>query len=130
MANAGIGCRTWVIADGYMPGWSNGPAPEMQSHESASMLNTGDQDAHVTITVYHENREPAGPYRLVIPARRTLHQRFNALQDPEAIPLGAGYSAVIESDRPIVVQHTRLDSRQAENTVFSTIAYPVPEQGQ
>jgi hypothetical protein len=30
---------------------------------------------------------------------------------------------VIESDLPVVVQHTRLDSRQAENALLSTIAY-------
>jgi hypothetical protein len=30
---------------------------------------------------------------------------------------------VIVSDIPIVVQHTRLDSRQAENALLSTIAY-------
>jgi hypothetical protein len=33
-------------------------------------------------------------------------------------------ACVIESDRPIVVQHTRLDSRQAANALFSTIAFP------
>jgi hypothetical protein len=31
---------------------------------------------------------------------------------------------VIRSDAPIVVQHTRLDSRQAENALLTTIAYP------
>jgi hypothetical protein len=30
---------------------------------------------------------------------------------------------VIESDVPIVVQHTRLDSRQAENALMTTIAF-------
>jgi hypothetical protein len=30
---------------------------------------------------------------------------------------------VIESDRPIVVQHTRLDSRQAALALLSTVAY-------
>jgi hypothetical protein len=30
---------------------------------------------------------------------------------------------VIESDVPIVVQHTRLDSRQAENALITTIAF-------
>ncbi|MCB8044074.1 sensory rhodopsin transducer [Microbacterium oxydans] len=31
---------------------------------------------------------------------------------------------VLVSDEPIIVQHTRLDSRQAENAPMSTIAYP------
>jgi hypothetical protein len=30
---------------------------------------------------------------------------------------------VIESDVPVVVQHTRLDSRQAENALMTTIAF-------
>lgn len=125
MAKNGIGKRIWVIGDGYIPSWSNGPEPEMASHESASMLNTGDIDANVSFTIYHEEREPVGPYHVTVPARRTLHQRFNDLTDPEPIPPGRGYAVVIESDQPIVVQHTRLDSRQAANTIFSTIAHPL-----
>ncbi len=35
-----------------------------------------------------------------------------------------GYASGITSDVPIVVQHTRLDSRQAENALLSTLAYP------
>ncbi|WP_409187204.1 sensory rhodopsin transducer [Antarcticibacterium sp. 1MA-6-2] len=39
------------------------------------------------------------------------------------MPLGTDYACVIESNIPVVVQHTRLDSRQAENALLSTIAY-------
>ena len=49
--------------------------------------------------------------------------RFNELTDPEPIPTDTDYASVIYSDVPIVVQHTRLDSRQAENALLSTIAY-------
>ncbi len=119
-----IGATTWVIAEGYIPAWSNGPEPEFTSHETACMLNAGDRDAHVRITVYFKDREPAGPFELTVPARRTLHQRFNELRDPEPIPLGTEYASVIVSDVPIVVQHTRLDSRQAENALITTMAYP------
>ena len=76
------------------------------------------------ITVYFSDRDPAGPYRVSVPPRRTLHLRFNELQDPEPIPRDTDYASLIESDVPIVVQHTRLDSRQAENALLSTIAYP------
>ncbi len=119
-----IGATTWVIAEGYIPGWSNGPAPEFTSHETACILNAGDEDAHVRITVYFKDREPAGPYALTVPARRTLHQRFNDLREPEPIPLGTDYASVIVSDVPVVVQHTRLDSRQAENALITTMAFP------
>lgn len=119
-----IGRTTWAIAEGYIPGWSNGPEPEFESHETACILNTGDREAHVEITVYFKDREPAGPYRVTVPARRTIHLRFNELSDPEPVPRGTDFASVIRSDVPVVVQHTRLDSRQAENALLSTIAFP------
>lgn len=120
-----IGHKRWIIADGYIPAWSHGPAPEMESHEAACMLNTGDAVAHVSLTVFYEDREPGGPYRITVPARRTRHVRLGDLQEPEAIPKGRGYSVLLESDVPIVVQQTRLDSRQSENALLSTLAFPV-----
>ncbi|WP_119461486.1 sensory rhodopsin transducer [Rhodospirillaceae bacterium SYSU D60014] len=118
-----IGRRRWAIAEGYIPAWSTGPEPEFTSHETACMLNTGDQDAHVDITVFFADREPVGPYRVTVPARRTLHLRFNELKDPEPIPRGTEFASMFESDAPIVLQHTRLDSRQAANALLSTVAF-------
>jgi hypothetical protein len=118
-----IGSRTWAIAEGYIPEESTGPEPEMLSHETACILNASDEDAEVEITVYFSDREPAGPYRISVPARRTKHVRFNDLDDPEPVPLGTDYASVIRSNVPVVVQHTRLDSRQAENALLSTIAW-------
>ncbi|MDP9411998.1 MAG: sensory rhodopsin transducer [Actinomycetota bacterium] len=118
-----VGRRRWAIAEGYIPGWSHGPEPQLTSHESASLLNASDRDAHVEITVYFSDRGPVGPYRVTVPARRTRHVRFNELDDPQPIPKDTEYSSVFESNVPIVVQHTRLDSRQAENALLSTIAY-------
>ncbi len=121
--NPPIGQRRWAIAEGYIPAWSNGPEPQFTSHETACLLNASDQDAHVEITIYFSDREPAGPYHVTVPARRTLHLRFNNLTDPEPIPQDTDYASVFESDVPIVVQHTRLDSRQAENALLTTMAY-------
>lgn len=120
---AGLGRRVWVIPEGYIPAASTGPEPEMTSHETACILNTGARDAHVRITLYFPDREPVGPYRVTVPARRTLHLRFNDLDDPEPVPRGADYASVLEADAPVVVQHTRLDSRQAANALITTIAY-------
>ncbi|AHM63429.1 hypothetical protein D770_25930 [Flammeovirgaceae bacterium 311] len=118
-----IGKKKWAIAEGYIPSWSNGPEPEFLSHETACILNAGEKDAHVVLTVFFSDRDPAGPYRFTVPARRTKHLRFNDLKDPEPVPAGKDYASLIESDVPIVVQHTRLDSRQSENALLSTIAY-------
>jgi hypothetical protein len=120
---AGIGARRWAIAEGYIPGSSHGPEPEMTSHETACILNAGDDEAHVAITVFFTDREPLGPYRVVVPPRRTVHLRFNDLTDPAPIPRDTDYASILESDQPVVVQHTRLDSRQSENALLSTIAW-------
>ncbi len=121
-----IGRTRWAIAEGYIPGWSNGPE-EMTSHETACLLNATDEEAHVQMMIYFENREPAGPYQVSVPPRRTKHLWFNELEDPEPIPTETDFASVIESDVPIVVQHTRLDSRQAENALLSTLAFSAPE---
>lgn len=118
-----VGKTLWAIPEGYIPLHSHGPAPQMTSHETACLLNAGASDTHVEITIYFSDREPAGPYHVLVPARRTLHLRFNDLRDPEPIPHGTDYASVFRSDQPIVVQHTRLDSSQAEEALLTTIAY-------
>lgn len=120
----GLGKKIWVIAEGYIPPESTGPAPQMISHETACILNTSDTDAHIELTIYYSDRPPVGPYRLQVPAERTRHIRFNDLKDPEPIPPDTDYASVLVSDVPVVVQHSRLDSRQAENALLSTIAFP------
>jgi hypothetical protein len=119
-----IGHRVWAIAEGYIPGASTGEGRAFVSHEAACLLNAGDADAHVSLTLYYRDREPIGPYHITVPARRTLHVRFNDLRDPEPVPRDTDYSSVFESDQPIVVQHTRLDSRQEALALLSTIAFP------
>jgi hypothetical protein len=118
-----IGRTRWAIAEGYIPGDSTGPEPEMTSHETLCFLNTGDQDANVEITLFFADREPVGPYRLKVGARRTLHQWINDLEGPEPVQKDTDYAMLVESDVPIVVQHTRIDTRQAEAALLSTIAY-------
>ena len=120
---APIGRRRWAIAEGWIPSESTGDDPTTMSHETACLLNAGDRDAHVTITLYFEDREPVGPYRVTVGARRTRHVRFNDLRDPAPVPRDTAYASVVESDVPIVVQHTRLDSRPHANALLSTIAH-------
>ena len=118
-----IGRKHWAIAEGYIPSQSSFSDPALISHETACILNAGDREAHVRITIYFADREPLGPYRVTVAARRTRHLRFNDLTDPAPVPRDTDYASVFESDVPIVVQHTRLDSRRAEVSLLSTIAY-------
>lgn len=121
--NGAMGKKRWAIAEGYIPGWSHGPEPQLTSHETVCLLNTSEEEARVELTVYFTDRDPAGPYRITLPAKRTLHLRFNDLDDPEPIPKETPFASTIESNVPVVVQHTRLDSRQAENALLTTVAY-------
>ena len=119
-----IGRTEWAIPEGFIPGDSvPGAGRPLLSHEAACILNAGDVDAAIEIMLYFVDRDPVGPYRLTVGARRTLHLRFNELTDPEPVPRDTDYASVIASTVPIVVQHTRLDSRQARFSLMSTMAY-------
>jgi hypothetical protein len=118
-----IGRTRWAIPEGYIPSESCSADRTLVSHETACILNAGDRDALVAITIFFANREPVGPYRVTVAARRTLHLRFNDLEDPLPIPRDTDYASVIEADVPVVVQHTRLDSRRAEIALLSTMAF-------
>ncbi|MEA2950979.1 MAG: hypothetical protein QOJ96_499 [Alphaproteobacteria bacterium] len=118
----GIGKKQWAIPEGYIPSESCSTDRTLVSHETACILNANSSDAHVVLTIFFVDREPV-IYKVTVPARRTLHLRFNDLKDPAPVPLDTDYSSVFESDVPIVVQHTRLDSRRAEIALLSTVAY-------
>lgn len=118
-----IGKKTWAIAEGYIPSKSTGPEPEMLSHETVCVLNTSDKTAKIEIMIYYADRDPVGPYRIEVNSKRTSHIRFNDLKDPAPVPHDTDFASTITSDVPIVVQHTRLDSRQAANALLSTIAF-------
>ena len=124
MAGA-IGRRVWAIAEGYIPPDSTGTSRELTSHETVCILNAGTVPAHIEITVYFADRAPVGPYRFTVDATRTRHLRFNDFSDPERIPEGTDFCSVITADVPVVVQHTRLDTRQPALALLSTMAHPI-----
>ncbi len=122
MAEA-IGRRRWALAEGYIPVGSHGPEPQMTSHETLCLLNASERAARISIRLFFADREPVGPYRVEVPARRTRHVRLNDLEDPAPVPRDTDFAVLLESDVPVVLQHTRLDSRQAENALMTTIAF-------
>ncbi|WOH61836.1 sensory rhodopsin transducer [Bradyrhizobium sp. BWC-3-1] len=128
MTMQSIGRTLWAIPEGYIPSDSLSDAHDLVSHEAACFLNVGENDADVQITLFFENRDPVGPYRVKVPARRTLHLRFNDLTDPAPVPRDTSYASLIEASAPLIVQHTRLDSRQPGMALLSTIAYPAVPQ--
>jgi hypothetical protein len=112
----------WYVPDAFLPAESS---HGVASHESACLLNTGERDARLRFTFFFEDREPVGPVELRLAARRTRHLRLN---DPSALggvelPLGVPFAYCVESDAPIVLQHSRLDTSAGAYTLFTTIAY-------
>ncbi len=120
-----LGHKVWAIPGGHIPLRSTGRQPEFTSHDRLSILNTGDEEAQVEMTLFYADRDPIGPYPLTVEPRRVRVVRFNDLIDPEAVPLDTDYACVLESSVPVVVQFTRQDTRQAENALLSVMAFAV-----
>lgn len=118
-----IGKKIWAIPEGYIPEYSHAEGRALESHEAVCILNASEKEAHIKITIFFADKDPTGPYEITVPAKRTKHVRFNDLKVPVPIPKGIDYASLIESDVNVVVQHTRLDSRQAANTIMTTIAF-------
>ncbi|HZD88704.1 MAG TPA: sensory rhodopsin transducer [Pseudolabrys sp.] len=118
-----IGHRRWAIAEGYIPSGSLSQDHAFVSHEACCLLNAGSEEARIEIMLYFTDRDPVGPYKVTLGAQRTLHLRFNDLKDPAPVPRDVSYASVIESNVPVVVQHTRLDSRHPNIALLSTIGY-------
>jgi len=120
-----IGKKTWLIPDMYWPEITS--KGHYVSHESICVLNTSDTECSLSITLYFEDREPIGGLTAVCKAQRTHHVRMDRLTDESGrhIPRGVPYAAVVESSIPVVVQYTRVDTTQSENSVATTLAFPV-----
>ena len=118
-----IGRTHWAIAEGYIPPDDQNKPHPFVSHEACCLLNAGDAPAHIEIMIYFADREPVGPYSFTVEPRRTLHLRYNEFREPEPVPAGTNFASTIISDVPIVVQHTRLDSRSGPVSLMTTMAF-------
>jgi hypothetical protein len=125
----GHGHQVWIIPDGYMPSTPDeaiGPSGYI-SHESVCLLNDGTETAHCTLDVYFEDRDPIRDVAFEVGGERSLHLRLDQLADADGrplIPRDTCYSLRVTSDRNVVVQHSRLDVTQPNETLFTTIAWP------
>jgi hypothetical protein len=117
------GKKVWLIPDGFIPSKSH----ENISHDAVCVLNTTDKDAHISLTLYFEDRDKMECFSAVCPAGRTNHIRMDKIRgnNGEMVYRDMPYAILVESDVNIVVQYSRLDTTQAENALMTTIAYPV-----
>jgi hypothetical protein len=125
-AMTALGQRRWLVPDGYLP---SGGEDDLESHEAVCVLNTGGEDATVELVAYFEDREPLGPFRLVVAARRTRHTRLDQITTVagEQIPRDVPYALAVVADRPVAVQYSRMDVRSPSLALMTTLAHAIPD---
>ena len=98
---------------------------ESVSHEAICVLNLSGDTAHICLTVYFEDKEPLRGFNAVCEHERTNHIRLDKIESTDGvkIPKNTPYAVLVESDRPVVVQASRLDVTQPEYSLMTTIAY-------
>ncbi|QYJ14955.1 hypothetical protein Rxycam_00766 [Rubrobacter xylanophilus DSM 9941] len=118
------GARVWIVPDGFIPERSTGG---LESHEAICVLNTSRRDARISLTFYFEDREPVRGEGVVVPAERTRHLRTDRPGEigGAEVPRGMPYALRVESDVPVVVQHSRMDTGQEALALMSVLGHPV-----
>lgn len=123
MAKKSAGAKAWFVPDCFLPERSSGG---LASHEAACVLNLSRRPATLRFTVYFEDRPPLTGLRAACPAERTNHIHLKRLRTArgKTIPVGVPFALKVESDVPVVVQHTRLDTTQPALALMTTLAFP------
>lgn len=118
------GSKTWLVPDGFLSSKSSGLFP---SHEAVCVLNLGQTDAVLNLTLFFEDKPEQGGFTASCPARRSSHIRLDRLAaaDGRPIPRDTPYSILIESSVPVVVQYSRMDTSQPAMALMTTLAFPV-----
>ena len=106
----GYGKNVWVFPDAELPPEGVNSIP---GHESIIITNTGEQDAHVKITLIYTDREPADDLVVEVKARRVRCLRTNEENDfgEHTAVMGEQYAILLESDVPVVAQYGRAETR-------------------
>ena len=127
------GHRVWLVPDAYLPPLNSEDEKNRASgsgywsHESLCILNTSLRTAHVRVSFYFEDRAPKKDVLIQVGAERTRHVRFDQPEQLSGyrVPAGIPYALRIESNVPIVVQHSRLDTTQPNCAFLSVMACPM-----
>lgn len=121
-----IGAHTWIIPDAYLPPIGDEKLP---GHEATCILNPNSKPANVEFTFYFEDRNPIRSAKTKIGAQRTLHLRLDQSETLLGVKLerSVPFSIKVESDVKVIVQHSRMDTRQPNLAYMSTMGYFVNE---
>ena len=130
--NQPLGKKCWIVPDGYIPRETENDKDNQEgyiSHECVCILNTGQEDAKIELSIYFEDAGPKLAEGIIVSAQRSWHLRMDELQidGRPAIERAKPYSLVINSSGPVVVQMSRLDTTQNNAAFLSTMGFPVDE---
>jgi len=103
------GRKTWVFPDGELPPPGDYPA---KGHESVIILNTSDEEAVCTLTIYYTDREPPEKITVRVEPRRVRCIRMNNPGDlgGYVVPQDTQYAMTWACSVPVVMQYGRLDT--------------------
>ena len=115
-----VGKHVWVFADGDLPPHPDG-AGDPVAHEALMVVNAGENDAQIRVSLLFEEHPPRDGLEISVPARRVRCFRMDQKiwGDDYQIPFGQ-YALVLESDQPVVAVFGRLDRR--ENVAYYSVA--------
>lgn len=104
------GKKVWIFPDAELPPVGVNLIP---GHESIIITNTGDEDAHIRITLFFTDKEPINDILVTVGARRVRCLRTNEEKDFGAYTakFDEQYAIMLESDVPVVAQYGRAEPR-------------------
>lgn len=116
------GKKVWVFPDGELP-----PAGDfdLKGHESVIILNTADEEADVSMTLYFTNQPPVEGIKISVGANRVRCLRMDNPDDIGGyeLPRETQYSIKLKSSVPIVTQYGRLDTRDQPMAFYINTGY-------
>jgi hypothetical protein len=119
------GKTKWYIVDGYRPSPKPDESCQYEGHESIMILNTNEKDAHVSISIYFEDKDPVENIPMLIPAKRirAFRSSDSDLLGGYCLRIGEQYSMSFKSDIGVIVQYGRMDIQQANLAYMALMGY-------
>ncbi len=116
------GQLNWVFPDGDLP--PHGDNPDFLGHEALTVTNLNETDAHLTIDIIFEDKDPVKGLTFTLGAERVFCFRLDypICDQKFQIPHGQ-YSIVVHSDVPVVACFGRLDVRQTNMAYYIVQGY-------
>jgi hypothetical protein len=116
-----FGKKNWIFCDGDLP--PSGDRDPL-GHEALMVTNIGKQEAHLTIDLYFEDKEPVKGLTACVGAERVRCFRLDQPLGEQLYQIKPGqYSLVLHSDVPVAAVFGRLDVRQPNLAYYSVAGH-------